>query len=287
MEPCPPKESEPSARILAQPLVRLLLGILFLAPAAASATDLERLSLERLSAASSHVVTGRCTGLESGWTEDRRMVYTRAEFLVEEVIQGEMAGDSITVLLPGGTADGLTTIVVGAPGIAVGDEAVLMLRRVDPTAARGLLPIGAATFHVVGLSQGKFDLTADPISGQRTARSNALEYFSGPDEAVGLLPPGGVEGMPLDLLRSTVRQAVARRPARTTATAEEGQESEDEDERGDPAAAEESEEIGEVEGEEEGLGLPRDDGEEGAGTGSAPAEEEGRGTEDRRDEIDS
>lgn len=65
-------------------------------------------------------------------------------------------GETLQLVLPGGTFGRYRTMVPGAPELAEGEEAVLFLR---PS------PTGAT--HLVGFSQGVLRVRVDPATGQR------------------------------------------------------------------------------------------------------------------------
>ncbi len=65
-------------------------------------------------------------------------------------------GDTLQLVLPGGTYGRYRTVVPGAPEVAEGEEAVLFLR-----------PFASGATYLVGFSQGVLRVRIDPSTGQR------------------------------------------------------------------------------------------------------------------------
>ena len=185
-------------------IAALLLAAVFVGYGGAEATTLERLSLETLTALSSHVLRGRFVEMESAWNEDKTAIYTRVKFRVEQKVAGDVSRKEIIVYLPGGIVGDTTQVVVGAPDIEVGKEAVLMLSAVEAPKTDASIAAGRS-YNVVGLSQGVFDLKRDPKTDQVIATSHAMKFFVGSPDAA-LLSLGGAEGMPLEVLTRRIRE---------------------------------------------------------------------------------
>ncbi len=203
------------------------------------ATTFERLGLETLATLSTHVVRGQVLSAESAWNEDKSAIYTSARLRVDEAIAGKVPGKEIVVFVPGGRVGDTIQTVIGAPTLETGKDVVLMLSAADPSG-----------FGVVGLSQGAFDLKRDPASGKTMAISQAAAFLPPIAAEETARSPTGAEGIPLEELIRTVREA-----KRETAAAApgEGQEAEGREEAGsgekegeegkpDPAAQEEKSE---------------------------------------------
>jgi hypothetical protein len=156
------------------------------------AATLEKLSLEEMSAKATLIVRGRVTGCAG---EARgSMIYTRCALLVSERWKGQ-AGSQLNFYIPGGSTQGLRQVITGAPKLAGGDEYVLFLW----TGRSGIN-------HVIGLSQGVFDLTPDAkgvVTARRDAATTVMLDRSGnhvADEALELR---------VSELRQRVKQALA------------------------------------------------------------------------------
>jgi hypothetical protein len=107
---------------------------------------------------------------------------------VSDTLKGRTIGDAVTLKLYGGTYDGLSTIVLGAPCLSQGDEVVLFLK------ANGL-----STYDVVSLAEGKFEVVRT-ASGPTLVRRDlsGISYEQGPRAPI----PAS-----LDELKAAVRSA--------------------------------------------------------------------------------
>jgi hypothetical protein len=127
------------------------------------AATLERLSLDEMIEKSTAIIRGRVVGSGSGF--DGVVIYTRFTVQVLEKWKGPDV-PQVEVVVPGGTASGLRQTFSGTPRLAPGNEYVFFLW----TGRSGLT-------HVIGLSQGVFDLKSDGDGGMvafRTASTEAM-----------------------------------------------------------------------------------------------------------------
>ena len=135
------------------------LAISVLTVASLAATTLERLSMDQMISQSTFVVRGRIqsgAGMLSG-----RTIYTKYSLQVLETLKGS-ATPTMDVLVPGGSTNGLSQAVAGAPRLQVGAEMVLFLWK----SPKGLI-------HVIGMQQGAFDLQKSS-SGEQFISRNAI-----------------------------------------------------------------------------------------------------------------
>ena len=121
-------------------LALLLAGLL---PAA----TLEKLSLDDMVQKSTAIVRARV--LSSYAQQQGAIIYTHYRIQVSEWWKGSGPA-SADVVVPGGSVAGMRQTFSGSPQLAPASEHVLFLW----TSARGLT-------HIIGLSQGLFDLTRD------------------------------------------------------------------------------------------------------------------------------
>ncbi len=132
----------------------------------ASAATLERLTLEEMIARSTAIVRGRVV---ASWTGTRgSIIYTHYRIQVGERWKGAPA-DQIEVVVPGGVFAGLRQSFSGTPRLAQGGEYVLFLW----TGASGLT-------HIIGLTQGLFDLQRDSSGALVAARADTSETLLDP-----------------------------------------------------------------------------------------------------------
>lgn len=135
-------------RVFTIGLPTLLLGLLL------QAATLERLSLDEMTQKSTAIVRGRVTG--SYAAQRGSMIYTHYQVDVSERWKGADTGGT-EIVVPGGVAGGLRQAFSGVPRLGTGREYVLFLW----TGPSGLT-------HLIGLSQGVFDLSRD-AGGEWTA----------------------------------------------------------------------------------------------------------------------
>jgi hypothetical protein len=158
------------------------------------------LELPELVYRSDRVVLARVVSVRSAWDAAHEHIDTRVEIQVDETWKGGAAPSGrIVVTTPGGTADGITMRVIGAPRFSEGERAVLFLKGTP----------GAST--VVGMAQGKRPILPDPSTGVLMAHGGAGGATTLAPDANGQLraaPPDG--SRPLRELRSTVLSLVGK-----------------------------------------------------------------------------
>lgn len=162
----------------------------------ARATMMVRASLGELTAASRLVVVGEVVDSHSYWNRDSNFILTDVRVAVAEVLKGRTAGRELTLTLLGGTVGEQTTAIIGGPELHLGRAYVLFLDRAH-------LPGAPRSLSVRELSQGAFDLVADQ-GGLRAVSQARLHLI--PDRAGEIEPPGGRRGLPLEALKTSVRE---------------------------------------------------------------------------------
>jgi len=116
------------------------------------ATTWLELTLKDLCEQSSDIIIAEVVSAQSYKEENR--IYTKVELGVIDKIKGRFRKfDKFNLTQYGGTVNGITTIVVGAPNFIVGEKSVLFL--LERNSIRG-----GKNFIVLGLSQGKFNSSA-------------------------------------------------------------------------------------------------------------------------------
>lgn len=137
----------------------LLLMLTLLAPA--QAATLERLSLDEVIGKSTAIIRGRVTG--SNPAQHGQVIYTHYTIAVSEQMKGSVTGLA-DVVVAGGTIGRTTQTYPGSPGLTIGQEYVFCLWK----SKSGLT-------HVMGLSQGLFDVGKDASSGEVTISRGATD----------------------------------------------------------------------------------------------------------------
>jgi len=130
----------------------LLLMLTVLAPA--QAATLERMSLDEVIGKSTAIIRGRVAG--SYVAQHGQVIYTHYKISVTDRMKGAASSEA-DVVVAGGTLGKTTQTFPGSPVFSVGQEYVFCL-----WASKSGLN------HVMGLSQGLFDVSTDASSGEVT-----------------------------------------------------------------------------------------------------------------------
>jgi len=173
-----------------------LLGVLaaLVACAAARATTLMRMSVEKMARTAEVVVRGRCVANATGW--DAGEIWTVTTFQIEETWKGAPGG-LITVRLLGGRAENLTSTVDGVPRFQAGEDVVLFLERA-----------GREDFSIVSWMQGTFRIQMDRRSGEESVAQDTAA-FATYDPETRRFEASGICGSRLDALREQVAAALS------------------------------------------------------------------------------
>lgn len=177
-----------------------LIAILLAVASVASATTLQRLSLEDLARESTAVVRGRVARVTVDHSGS--LLYTVARVEVETSWKGA-AAESIEVSSPGGVWQGMEQRFPGAPRLQNGQEYILFLWRG---------PSGRV--QLTGFSQGVFEIYRDNAGMARVRREAVSEELLLPD---GNGPQAASQqlDLPLSELDRLLRQALEpEEPAR-------------------------------------------------------------------------
>ncbi len=124
--------------------VRLVVGVLLVAPVLATATTLLALDLPALTRASGTVVRGRVVSTQARWTADHSRIITDTTLEVAETLKGAPA-KTVVVMQPGGEVGDVGQHVEGVARFQKDEEVVVFLE------ARG-----TERFTLSGMAQGRF-----------------------------------------------------------------------------------------------------------------------------------
>jgi hypothetical protein len=130
----------------AEPLMSKVLGLIVVcwACGSAAAATLQQLSLDQIAQSATAIVRARVTGSSASFTGST--IYTHYKLQISETWKGAPGAE---VMLPGGVAGGYRQSFPGVPSLRTGSEYVLYLWKSSTTGIT----------HIVGLSQGIFDVT--------------------------------------------------------------------------------------------------------------------------------
>lgn len=134
----------------------------FACPAAAERRT--PLDVETLTRHASVILEGEVRSVDSAWNPERTRIYTTVRIDVREGHKGTLQGSTIELRLLGGTVGNVTMAVLGQARFRAGERTFLFLR---PNFEVRDVP-------VVGLSQGKFELTRDARTNEETIASPML-----------------------------------------------------------------------------------------------------------------
>ena len=179
----------------------LACGIALASMAPAGASTFGRVDLDYLVSENETIVVGEAVSARSYWNEGRTFILTDVRVEVSQVLKGRVAGEEITVTVPGGTVDELTSVVVGGANLQPGRWYVLFLDRVTLLGAEGVLAV-----HDHG--QGIFDVEMAGDELRAFSQARRLELV--PDAAGLAEAVGGAKGVALTALVDSVHEIAAR-----------------------------------------------------------------------------
>jgi hypothetical protein len=142
-------------------LIPILLTAVF-----AQAATLQQLSMPQMSQLASSVVRARV--IESSGSivtsSGGSMIYTHYKLAVSETWKGAVVSE---VMLPGGDVNGQKQTFPGVPQLRVGGEYILFLWKSPSTGIT----------HTIGLTQGIFEVTAQPDGSSVVSRRQSGELM--------------------------------------------------------------------------------------------------------------
>jgi len=156
---------------------------------------LERLSLDEMITKSTSIVRGK---VNSSWTaKTGTIIYTHYQVQVSETLKGA-AKNSVEVMVPGGTMNGMQQSFSGSPVLTAGDEFVFFLW----TSNSGIT-------WITGLTQGLFTLPAADGSSTDRMAMRAASHELMLDPATSQAVKDTALSMPLSQLRSRIAATLA------------------------------------------------------------------------------
>jgi hypothetical protein len=176
------------------------LAFALLGASLATATTVQKLSLQDLARKSDAIVVDEVEQAVSRWDDEGKEIYTYVTVRVSDHVKGQKGQkgekgqkgpDTLTLRQLGGQVDKIASVVPGMPEFRKGEEVVLFLSQKD----------AAGYPWVVGLQQGKYSVVTD---------ENGLKQVRNDVDGLNLAGPGGLEAkgssqMPLDAFLESVR----------------------------------------------------------------------------------
>ena len=138
-------------------------AVLFVSWPAEAGTNIDNSSsLQKMTAASDHIVIAQVVVTKSYYGPKRQKIYTDVTLEINETIKGRLQkSDRIQITLWGGTVDGITTFVTDYPEFSKNQESVLFFAEKTATKTE------KKHFQIVSLSGGKFDISTDPKTNEK------------------------------------------------------------------------------------------------------------------------
>jgi hypothetical protein len=135
-------------------------AIAWLSLTVAGATVVPWMDLQEITTQADLIVLGTVESVESGWSDDGRIIVTRATVTVERSLKGGPR-DRVVVETPGGRLGDLAMVASGAPVFHAGDRLLLFLEPAGPAAGGG-----GRRHGVVGWNQGGMIVRRDRRTGR-------------------------------------------------------------------------------------------------------------------------
>jgi hypothetical protein len=108
-----------------------------------------KMDLTALVQQSDTILQGRVEQVYAQWNEPMKTIFTDVSVRVEDTLKGE-ARRSVSIRQLGGKVGAMNMSIAGMPKFTSGEDVILFLKG-----------NGEGTHHVVGLSQGKFEIVND------------------------------------------------------------------------------------------------------------------------------
>jgi hypothetical protein len=125
---------------------------------------------EQMASQSTSILYGKCTKVQSAWTEEKDMILTTVTIVPEYYLKGDL-GTEVTITVPGGQVDDIIYEISEMPTFRKGEEVFTFL---------WVHPSGQTL--VTGGFQGKMEIVEDKTTGIRTVSGRQLS-FSTPRDA--------------------------------------------------------------------------------------------------------
>jgi hypothetical protein len=125
--------------------------------------QVKKMSAQELTNESTSILYGKCTRLESAWTEDKSMILTRVTVVPDQYLKGNL-GNEVTITVPGGQVGDIIYEVSEMPAFQK-DEEVFAFIWQHPSGMN----------LVTGGYQGKLRISVDAKTGRKTLERRQLE----------------------------------------------------------------------------------------------------------------
>jgi hypothetical protein len=128
--------------------------------------QVKKMTAEELTTESTSILYGKCTKMESAWTEDKSMILTRVTVIPEYYLKGNL-GSEVTITIPGGRVGNIIYEVSEMPAFQKGEEVFAFICQ---------HPSGMNL--VTGGYQGKLKIHVDAKTGKKTIQGNQFGKYA-------------------------------------------------------------------------------------------------------------
>ncbi len=126
-------------------------AVSLLLPIAAQASLAKAASFDEKVENANAIILGKCTQQRSGWDADHKWILTWSTFKVEKAMKGGQPAE-VTVVVPGGSVNGIHQESIGMPVFREGEDNVLFIR--DTPSGPTVLYFEQGAYDVVRDSKG-------------------------------------------------------------------------------------------------------------------------------------
>lgn len=135
--------------------------------------QVKKMTAEELTTESTSIFYGKCTKMESSWTEDKSMILTKVTVVPENYLKGNL-GSEVTITVPGGRVGDIIYEVSEMPAFQKGEEVFAFVWQ---------HPSGMNL--VTGGYQGKLKIQTVAKTGKKTIQGKQFgKYGPGPQTPV-------------------------------------------------------------------------------------------------------
>jgi hypothetical protein len=153
-------------------------------------TTVVRMDLQALVQESDSIVQGRIERVDAQWDDQKKTIFTYIFIRVHDPLKGEFR-PNVLIRQLGGKVGDMNLSIIGMPVFRSGEEVIVFLKS-NPT---------EATYHVVGLTQGKYEVKTDFA----VANALGIELL---DRKTGQIEGGAFTREPLETFKSRIRSMV-------------------------------------------------------------------------------
>ncbi len=127
----------------------------------ANATVMLKQSVADLTGNADNIVVGKVIKIKSEWNLKRTKIFTYTTIEVTTEVKGVNETKTVVIREIGGEVDGRRLFVAGSAQYSEGEEVVLFLNKLENS------------YRTVGMTQGKYNVITDKITGKKSVINRA------------------------------------------------------------------------------------------------------------------